>query len=600
MAEQNINFGALGMDLETSLNQVKKGKLTYALNAMIEGPDGQYVSYQNEQGNEGCLTFPVGYKVIGRYVIYEQDKIIYWLVNPETGDSEIGSSIIDQCEYSTIINGKCLNFDLEHPVKAAAHRIDNCSTQIFWVDGYNKDRFLDLNNLPYQEVEGANECNTTLLSTIDCNKLSINPFFSIPQLRTVAVESDGKLQAGTFQFAIQYANVSGDGYTSFYSVTNPVPIYDENAVTRATDYTVGKSIVVDITELDRLGYYDYFNLAVIKTVNNLSTVDMVGTYSITGTSQKVIYTGQAAKGLSIDDIFQKYPVYEKSNDLTTAQDVLIRAQLVSPSRISFQRIANRIKLQWQTWRLGKDRTYKDPLVSALAKGYMRDEVYPFEFVPLYKDGRQGDRFHIPGRLAEDWERVPIYNKDTVNGDLSDCASPEPLETWQVYNTAGDPQFESIWLNAASTGNYVDLISGNASNTKPSCYAGPYQYGDMAFWESQETYPCNEEIWGELSGQKIRHHKFPDSVKTHIHDDAGNIYPIGVKIDVQQVIELIRNSDLPEDIKNNISGFKIVRGNRANNKSVVAKGLISNTGKYQTGEQTYYFQTIHIMMSIKMD
>lgn len=589
MAEQNINFGALGMDLEQSLAQIKKGKLTYALNGMLEGFDGQYVNYQNEQGNAPCVSFPEGFSVIGRYPIYELNKIIYWLTNTATGDNEIGSSLIYGCEYTTIISGKCLNFNIEHPVRAAVHRSDNCSTQVFWVDGYNRDRFIDLNNLPFKELAADNSCDNVITTEIDCNKLSLNPFFSIPKLRPLSVDSDGTLQAGTYQFAIQYANVNGNPYTSFYSVTNPLPIFDENAVTLDFNYTVNKSIKVLVEHLDRLGYYNYYNLAVIKTVQSQSTVDLVGTFPITASADTVIYTGQVLRGLSIDDIFLKYAIYEKSNDITTAQDVLIRDQLTSPQRLSYQSIANQISIKWQTWKLGSELNYSNPIIAANVKGYMRDEVYPYEIVFQLNDGRETDRFHIPGRPYTQDDLTPVANPDVVDGSISDCDDPTSLPRWKVYNTGSLIGKEQEYLNAQASGIFYDKSTGETIITnKASCYAGPYEYGEMAYWESDEKYPCNPEIWGPLANQPIRHHKFPDSLITHIHDDENNIYPIGIKIDTQQVYSLIQNSSLTQEQKDAIVGFKIVRGNRANNKSVVAKGLINNVGKYYNDNGSYYF------------
>ena len=35
-------------------------------------------------------------------------------------------------------------------------------------------------------------------------------------------------------------------------------------------------------------------------------------------------------------------------------------------------------------------------------------------------------------------------------------------------------------------------------------------------------------------------------------------------------------------------FKIVRGNRSTNKSIVAKGMLRNVGTYQRQEQTLYY------------
>jgi hypothetical protein len=606
MSENIVNFGALGMDLEQSLKQLKKGKLTYALNAMIEGADGQYVNYQNEPGNEACVTLPEGYKVVGIYTIYEKDLIIYFLHNPETDENEIGSSVLNECTYTKIINAPCLNFSIDHPILSAAHRVDNCSTQIFWVDGYNKDRFLDLNNLPYKEIVQEGACENIITGDIDCNKMLLNPNFSIPQLAVVEVDSDGTLESGTYQFAIQYANASGQAYTSFYSVTNPLPIFDVNNITLNFNAPVGKSIRVSIANLDSTGFYDYYNLAVVKTVNNISTVEMVGHYKIVGTTDTVLYAGQKTIDLAIEDIFEKYPVYPISQDLTSVNDILVRDQLTGAERLNYQEIASKISIQWQTWRLPADFNYKNEILAANLKGYMRDEVYPFEIVFLLKDGRQTDRFHIPGRTSKSSDLETVWNDDVVDGDLTRCDDPTPLPKWKVYNTGNV-------LGTGECNSEDSLIIGGEILTTPirppqdgnptppyppvptpppaintDCCIGPYEYGDMSYWESTEEYPCDASIWGELAGQKIRHHKFPDSLVSHIHDSEGNIYPMGIKINLNQIRSLIQNSSLTQEQKDEIVGIKIVHGNRANNKSVVAKGLIHNVGQYGKDGQNYFY------------
>ena len=59
--DQEYNSANIGMNLDNTLTQVKKGMLTYALNAAIENFDSNSVNYQNEQGNEFCLSFPKNY-----------------------------------------------------------------------------------------------------------------------------------------------------------------------------------------------------------------------------------------------------------------------------------------------------------------------------------------------------------------------------------------------------------------------------------------------------------------------------------------------------------------------------------------------------------
>ena len=137
------------------------------------------------------------------------------------------------------------------------------------------------------------------------------------------------------------------------------------------------------------------------------------------------------------------------------------------------------------------------------------------------------------------------------------------------------------------------VVNNASD-----YKGPYQYGEFAYWESVEEYPCDESVWGDLAGQKIRHHKFPDCRISPIIENASfdgtpvmedvAIYPIGVKIDTEQIQDLISVSDLTAEQKAQIVGYKITRADRGVNKSIVAKGMLRNVNKYTKEEQDFFY------------
>ena len=85
----NLNSATTGLNLDSSINQVKQGSLTYALNATVENFDGNIVNYQNELGNDLCVTFPKSYLLIGTHFINEKSKHIYFLHNPIDGGSEI-------------------------------------------------------------------------------------------------------------------------------------------------------------------------------------------------------------------------------------------------------------------------------------------------------------------------------------------------------------------------------------------------------------------------------------------------------------------------------------------------------------------------------
>lgn len=583
------NNATTGLNLDQTVNQIPKGKLTYALNAAVENFDSNSVNYQNEPGNEFCLTFPTNYHLIGEHFIIEQNKHIFFLVNPDTGGSQIGYMDNNDCVYHIYIDAPCLAFNIDYPIHKAVHKITNCTTEIYWTDGLNPRRYLDLNNIPYIIAPGATLCDPSYLNEIDCNQLKVQPNFSIPELAITDITTGGDLTAGTYQFAIQYCDAAGNPYTSYYSVTNPTPIANTQVTTLEFNYQVGRSIVVSVNNLDVTGQFQYFNLAVIKTINAISSVELAGTYFITQADRNITYTGQNVTQirLTINDIFEKYPYYEIAQDLTAVQDILVWDQLTSIDRINYQNIASQITLQWETYKIPATEDYSDALNATNLRGYLRDEVYAFEIVFLLKNGKQTDGFHIPGRALGFNEfsqpDVPTTNPDFIGEPTYYQGGTGYSPYWKIYNTA------------SVTGTALGEPIGNAT---------PYQYGEFAYWESTELYPCNLDVWGNLADTPIRHHKFPDvlvspifETPTLVYDGtqiapvmqtADAVYPIGVRVNTQQISQLIASSNLTADQKADIAAYKIVRGDRATNKSIVAKGILRNVGEYTREKNIFYY------------
>ena len=256
---QEFNLGRVGLDMDSSVNQVQKGKLSYALNAALENFDSNSVNYQNEPANVFCLNFPEGYQLIGTHLIQEKNKHIFFLTNPETGGSEIGYMDNNDCVYHTLCtpipnteltvcaNSACLNFDINYPIKKVVHKITNCTTEVYWTDGLNPRRYINIEQVPYITVYTGNEtCDPDITAVLDCNKLKVQPNFQIPSLDVTDIVVGGDLKAGTYQFAIQYSNASGDAYTSYYSVTNPTSIANTEITTPNFDYSVGNLSLIHI------------------------------------------------------------------------------------------------------------------------------------------------------------------------------------------------------------------------------------------------------------------------------------------------------------------------------------------------------------------
>jgi len=107
----------------------------------------------------------------------------------------------------------------------------------------------------------------------------------------------------------------------------------------------------------------------------------------------------------------------------------------------------------------------------------------------------------------------------------------------------------------------------------------------------------------LCGLPIRHHKFPDSFITHIHDGENAtqdftrnniVYPIGVKVDHDSVraalTAAITGGIVSAEEAARIVGYRIVRGNRFRNKSIVAKGLLYDMNQYRRVKDGEFFDS----------
>lgn len=580
----SISTAHLGLDNDSSVQNLKPGQLTFAQNAVLENFDGKRLSYQNEQSNILCGQLPEGVLVIGVKNIIEQQRTIFFTTHPD-GTCQIIQQKHGQCEFTTIISSPCLNFRLAAPIHKVIVKTSNCSTQLFWTDGVNPRRWIDLEDLPWKEVIDPNNPLRKIkqVGTVDCNKLLVQPNFSIPIIIEVSTAVGGDLTMGTYQFAVQYANSTGDGLTSFYAITNPLTIFQPR-YSQDFNLKTDQAISLVISSLDTTGLYDYFNVAVIKTINNITSVELAGTYPVGNGAFDLIYSGENKSDvrLSITDIFERFPYYDTAQDVTSSDNTLIWADMAVHQKINYQQIFSKVRLYWETWKLPYSRFegYTNPLNTARLKGYMRDEVYAFEGCFILKNGKITERFHIPGRLAVDSDRQFVNNDDVIVYDQDPCAPGKPVERWKIYNTSGLIGYSPQYTEGGSD----------------PCYIGAYQYGNFGYHESTEKYPDNQYIWGELAGQPIRHHRFPDNALTPIHDNNPDgaigflhtIYPIGVRVDVDALFSAIDNSDLSEEDKAQIAGIKILRANRANHKSVVAKGMLFNVGLYSYEGSSYYY------------
>jgi hypothetical protein len=797
--ELKNNSPVRGLSLDQITSQIQSGIYHLLYNGTVESDDHYYTA-SNEPATVKLVNFKSGFYLIGHTRISD-NLIILFVVNPTTGKSEIGYITLDldenlddkitalyQCDekdcgdtvldrllpildtpqinyvpivtselqeaVGPVVYSNCLNFSIDYPIRRALYKPEICSDAIYWTDNYNRPRFLSLNNI-FTAPSVIDEQRTLKVDTtcdeytniLDCEKINI--FRNVKQAFIEAVEilETGRLPVGTVQFTIAYADEDGNRLSDYFNVTNPVTIISDSynqsisSIQGAPPAVVSnKSVKLKISNLD--DKFRYYNLVAIETVNGNANCKKVGTFEIDRTEYTYTANEQITAPVDLTEILVKLGKYNTASIITSADNRLLLADLTVKNPANYQRVANDIKIKWQSIALPEATlsSYKNGIVAANYRGFLRNEVYPFAIVFEFEDGSESPAYHIPGRAKtpNDAIRIPASNLDIVKSSV--CDPDKEYEQWQVYNTASKgtraPEFDQLisdiktttetvvedvdvyttiyfspdhykvkagdfnlvtakytlfWENypdqyrysnnniitslpfpdlanppsgfafgpdprpdLTSKGTYtatttviVTTIQGepiykefdpttelydidpsdeaeiesdvkivgyttvqkydytttysyvytkpvleDESLSKVSCYESIFETGEMAYWESTETYPCDPAVWGDLAGKPIRHHKFPEcSISPHFSHiteyinlsdnvdfyEFNFIHPMGVKVDTNSIkdslYKAVRDKIITEEDVRRIVGFKIVRGNRVNDKSIVAKGLL---------------------------
>ena len=520
---EKMNSFTKGMVKDLNDTYIPEGVWTHARNLVNNSHDGQTGTVGNEPSNLHCVTLP--YTLIGCIPIEDNEWVLFTTNNIA---SEIGLFNEGTCTYTTIVNSTCLKFNTNNLITGVSRRTFDCSKKVYWADGKNPDRVLDINKVPWvKECNTVDSCTTcTNTSILDCEQLRLAPLLTVPCLSLKKSDGSGNLLNGTYFVAVAYM-VNEIRVTDYLQVSNAISIFSHLSVAGALDLTITN------TDPD----FDELEVVIISNINGQSVAKSLGVYS---TRQTSIYIGNIDPTLvtiSLSEIPIITPAIEKSDGIYNVSNYLLRLGVYTGADFNYQPLANLIQTNWVSVKYPADYYHKaGPNI-----GYMRDEVYSFFIRWVYNTGNRSASYHIPGR--------PYVAADAG---------------WQTINTAQG------W---------------NTSQTLPDGGV-VVQEGIMGYWESTEKYPDNNPtVWDSyplssgnpynLCGKNIRHHKFPDNyLSPHYQNGGDSINVLGVKFG---------NIQAPKDINGNvitsIVGYEILRGSREGQKSVIAKGMVNNMKQY---------------------
>jgi hypothetical protein len=519
-----------------------EGAWTHARNAVNNAHDGQLGVLGNEPANLHMLDLP--YTVIGCIHITDDEWCIF---STDDKDSEIGLFDESKSSYTKVVNDPSLNFNRDNLITGVARSRFDCTRAVYFADGNNPDRYIDLNNVPYitekVKVDGCFIDRPT--AALDAEKLRMAPFMSTPLLELKKSNASGLLPNGTYQVAVAYS-INNIKVSNYFTCNEIQGIWDHNNVAGALEINI-KSIDKD---------FDEFELVIIQFANGQYNTRRIGYFS---TNLEKIFIDTIDPTLSVvpfEEISVRTPAYETSDAMYSVNNYLLKVGIREKFLFNYQKLASKIRTKWVAVQYPGDYYVK----GGNNTSYLRDEQYAFFIRWIYNTGEKSASYHIPGRAAVAGELDFVSSTDAIEIETGDL-----VQRWQVNNTATITSLDR-----------ETLVDGGLVLAK----------GQMGYWESEYQYPDNKpEIWGELCGKKIRHHKFPDNTlheyTNHYLNNGDHIVIMGVQFD--NIAVPVDNAGKPID---SIVGYEILRGSREGNKTIVAKGLLNNLREYDIpGQRT---------------
>ena len=599
-----------GLNKDYDASFLQDGMWVHARNAVNNTIEGDAGTISNESSNALCSSVGSDLPNLKPYIIgcinlFSGKWLIYSVMYNALDvviTSEIGLFEEDECRYRPVVRDACLGFSRYNLISGAARERDTCEWQVYWADGLNPDRYLNIgdpktwppndyfwnSNNQYVDISGNiilwpgvawNEVSvrpvpgapdpdcviTDQVNTLNCDAIRLATLVKTPCIDIRAGSQEGVIENGSYAVAIAYV-INRQRVTNYFSLSYIQPIFN----------TINERGSLDIFVDADSEHFEEFELVMARFNNQNGSILQIGYFS---TRQETITIDQISESLpKIDqkELFGQNPVYQTSDQLVDAGRYLLKVGPRSRFDFNYQPLANLIRSEWVS--VEYPETYY--INGGKNAGYLRDEVYSFFIRWVYNTGDKSASYHIPGRPP--LEYFPgVYEHLTYN---------DPLNTLPGDNLL----FETINTGTGISVLPIDLNDG---------YEGKIvAKGDMGYWESSLLYPDNQyEIWNssahcwtgsngqifntdlntfvnDLCGKPIRHHRFPDNaVDKHFKRNVdGNFYIrlLGVRF---------KNIILPKDNDGNdipdIVGYEILRGSRHGNKSIIAKGMVNNFRDY---------------------
>ena len=239
---------------------------TYARNAINNTRKGDLGKLATEPGNTYCTI--ATYTIIGAIHIEKDEWVIFSTNNT---DSEIGKFTEGTCKYEVLVNDKCLNFNTDNLIKGIKRATFDCSFNVYWDDGRNVSRVLDIGDIPWKQecttVDGCTTCVDT--DELDCDQIRLESFIGAPCVTIEQGPAQGSLNNGTYQVHTAYL-MDGQRVTDYSLPSNVLTMFEHSNVNSAIDITC-KNMDTNFEEFELVLVYTQAEKTVARKMGIYST-----------------------------------------------------------------------------------------------------------------------------------------------------------------------------------------------------------------------------------------------------------------------------------------------------------------------------------------
>lgn len=512
-----------GLITDTSPFDQPEESYSYALNAINETKEGDSNFLSMEAAIEQCTSLPDGTVPIGKCYLSD-NNIAVWSV----GNNKSYIGIINKFNvYEPFVETGQLNFSDINPVNATYRLRRNNSRVVYWVDGkntpriFNFDRPSDFYSIAYDEylynlADGATD-NFSGEKWEAVHFDLIKRYDLIPTFDNAEILDGGNIPSGSYSIAVQLVDDNLNP-TEWITTSNPINIFvdslntdyrtirgSRNSTTPAQTFpNASKSIKWTLGNLD--ANFSFYRVAVLIANEGDGNVNQALVSGLRQTNNNTFTYNGGVNDFTetpVTDILQGQVDIATAKYIEQLENRLIlgNVQGTQIEWCKFQGHASKIKSEFVSSKVKNEDIFdegnpKNPLSPFIKVGYMWGEVYSFGIVYIFKGGLESPAFHIPGRPSTESNGMGFY----------EC-------------TDGS--------------NYIDI---------DPCMSSPYWGYDG---------------WGNgLTGQPIRHHKFPDR-STNIKDTVNKEHDVcGIKF---------TNISKPHP---DVIGYKIVRNERTEDDKLI--------------------------------